>query len=486
MDNINKTPSDEDRKALSLTEGWRLLTKFLHDLLDIRQDSSAFDTIEAVRKDISFQGHNAWILIFSIMVASVGLNANSTAVVIGAMLISPLMGPIVGMGLGTAINDGRMLRRSLVNLAVMVGLSLLTATLYFLITPINEFTPELKARTYPTVLDVLIAIFGGLALIVAKAKKGTIYNAIAGVAIATALMPPLCTAGYGIAGGNLSVFGGAMYLFIINSVFIALATFIVCKLLKFPMAEYASQAKRKRVSRIATAVGILVLIPSIFLFIQLIREQQFKIKVDKFEKTYIKYKGMRSDVEWNYQDKKLDVILMGSMVPESIKAEWVTAFKEATGLDEKHIEFIQNTSITAKNGDIDLVQKDLISTIKLNQSKDDEIKSLKEQLALMEAKFKDLNTLTNEAALLFPELQTIAYAPTINKNLDTKKTDTTDVFKVAYKTDKLSSDEKEILQKRLQKWLQYRMNTACQVNEMSAAERKASMPAPELDKTAAQ
>ncbi|MDP5101958.1 MAG: DUF389 domain-containing protein, partial [Nonlabens sp.] len=211
----NTQGNHSDRHAI-LREGWGFISKFLHDLLDIRRDSSAIETIDAVRKDISFQGHNAWILVFSIMVASVGLNANSTAVVIGAMLISPLMGPIVGMGLGTAINDGTMLRRSLLNLGVMVGLSLLTATLYFLITPINEYTPELRARTYPTILDVLIAIFGGLALIVAKAKKGTISNAIAGVAIATALMPPLCTAGYGIAGGNLEVFGGAMYLFLIN------------------------------------------------------------------------------------------------------------------------------------------------------------------------------------------------------------------------------------------------------------------------------
>ena len=160
-----------DTNQQRITGIWENIMSFLDDLLDIRKDSDRDETIEAVRKDISFQGHNAWILIFSIFVASIGLNADSTAVVIGAMLISPLMGPIVGMGLGTAINDATMLRRSLINLGVMVGLSLLTATLYFFISPMKEITDELAARTYPTILDVLIAIFGGLALIVAKAKK---------------------------------------------------------------------------------------------------------------------------------------------------------------------------------------------------------------------------------------------------------------------------------------------------------------------------
>ena len=254
MDNesLNTETSDLEENQKTILGIWGSSKEFLYGLLDIREDSDRNETIESVRKDISFQGHNAWILIFSIFVASIGLNVSSTAVVIGAMLISPLMGPIVGMGLGTAINDDRMLKRSLTNLGVMVGLSLLTATLYFALTPISNLTPELESRTYPTILDVLVAIFGGLALIVAKAKKGTISNAIAGVAIATALMPPLCTAGYGIAEWNLAYFSGAMYLFSINTVFIGLSTYVVCKLLKFPMVKYANQKKRKRVSTIAS------------------------------------------------------------------------------------------------------------------------------------------------------------------------------------------------------------------------------------------
>ena len=223
---IKITPNEGEFEATRLNT-WSNVKKFLRELFDIRTDSDRDATIEAVKKDIPFKGHTAWILIFSIFVASIGLNVSSTAVVIGAMLISPLMGPIVGIGLSVAINDVETLRRSLQNLGVMVFLSVLTAFLYFKISPLTEETPELLARTYPTILDVLVAIFGGLGLIVAKTKSGTIASVIFGVAIATALMPPLCTVGYGLAIGNISYAGGALYLFSINAVFIALATFIV-------------------------------------------------------------------------------------------------------------------------------------------------------------------------------------------------------------------------------------------------------------------
>src|SRR5690554_7869719 len=219
---------------------WGAIKNFLWELFDIQSDSDREATIESVKKDIPFKGHTAWILIFSIFVASIGLNVSSTAVVIGAMLISPLMGPIVGIDLAVAINDVETMRRSFVNLGVMVFLSVLTAFLYFKLSPLTEETPELIARTYPTILDVLIAIFGGLGLIVAKTKSGTMASVIFGVAIATALMPPLCTVGYGLAIGNASYAGGALYLFSINAVFIALSTFIVSKILRFPLVRYAN------------------------------------------------------------------------------------------------------------------------------------------------------------------------------------------------------------------------------------------------------
>ena len=182
------------------------IKKFLLELLDFREDTDHVATIEAIKVDIPFKGATAWILIFAVFVASIGLNANSTAVVIGAMLISPLMGPILGIGMSIAINDIDTLRKSLSNLATMIILSLLTAFLFFYIFPLSEDNSELLGRVRPDIRDVLIAFFGGLALMVARTKKGTVASVIFGVAIATALMPPLCTAGYGLAKGNFTYF----------------------------------------------------------------------------------------------------------------------------------------------------------------------------------------------------------------------------------------------------------------------------------------
>jgi uncharacterized hydrophobic protein (TIGR00271 family) len=262
--------------------------KFLLELFDFREDTDHEATIEAIKADISFKGATAWILIFAVFVASIGLNANSTAVVIGAMLISPLMGPILGIGMSFALNDINTFKKSLMNLGTMIGLSLFASFLFFYSFPLSEDNSELLGRVSPDIRDVLIAFFGGLALMVARTKKGTVASVIFGVAIATALMPPLCTAGYGLAKGNFSYFIGAMYLFMINTIFIALATFLVMKLLGFPMYKYANVAKRKRYSTIATIVGIAVMIPAIFTFINALNKSQIKTQINNFVNNEIK------------------------------------------------------------------------------------------------------------------------------------------------------------------------------------------------------
>lgn len=225
---------------------------FLVELLDIREGTDKKETIQKIKDGIPVKSHTAWILIFSIVIASIGLNTSSTAVVIGAMLVSPLMGPILGVGMSIAINDIDTLRRSMINLGVMIGLSLLSSFLFFSIPLFQDATPELLARTQPDVRDVLIAIAGGLALIIALSRHKEMTNTIAGIAIATALMPPLCTAGYGLATWNLKFFGGAMFLFTINAIFIALATFVIVKSLGFPMVRYIDSLKRKRIARMAS------------------------------------------------------------------------------------------------------------------------------------------------------------------------------------------------------------------------------------------
>lgn len=263
---------------------WLSLKIFLIELLDFRNDTDRHATVVAIKADIPFKGATVWILICSIVVASIGLNTNSTAVVIGAMLISPLMGPILGIGLSIAINDIDTLRKSLINLGTMLVLSLFTAFLFFFIFPLNQDNSELLGRVKPDIRDVIIAFFGGLALIIARTKKGTIASVVFGVAIATALMPPLCTAGYGLSQGNWNYFGGAMHLFAINTIFIAFATFLVLKFLRFPMVTYANSRRRKNISRFATIIALSAMLPASCSFINVLNET----RIESDYKAYLK------------------------------------------------------------------------------------------------------------------------------------------------------------------------------------------------------
>ncbi|MFT5257225.1 MAG: putative hydrophobic protein (TIGR00271 family) [Arenicella sp.] len=305
--NSTATESSGQSVQKNITGLLKTTKSFLIELFDFREDTDHEATIEAIKVDIPFKGATAWILIFAVFLASIGLNANSTAVVIGAMLISPLMGPILGIGMSFALNDIDTFKKSLINLGTMIGLSLFASFLFFYFFPLSEDNSELLGRVSPDIRDVLIAFFGGLALMVARTKKGTVASVIFGVAIATALMPPLCTAGYGLAKGNFTYFFGAMYLFTINTIFIALATFLVMKLLGFPMHKYANAAKRKRYSTIATVVGLAVMIPAIFTFITVFQKNQVKTEVADFIKKEIKtIQGFQLiDDTYSYEDKEI-------------------------------------------------------------------------------------------------------------------------------------------------------------------------------------
>ncbi len=316
---------------------------FLYELLDFRNDTDQEATINAIKQDIPLKGATSWILICSIFIASIGLNANSTAVVIGAMLISPLMGPILGVGLSLAINDIDTLKKSLINLAVMIVLSLLTATLFFFLFPLRDETSELLGRVQPDIRDVLIAFFGGLALIIARTKKGTIASVIFGVAIATALMPPLCTAGYGIAIGNWEYFLGAMYLFTINTVFIALATFLVLKILGFTMIRYVNSAKRKRTAQIASLVAILVMVPAVLTFLKVYRQSI----VDSNYKNFLKKEVMSNNNLWlqrdniNVNDKKINLFFNGD-ITEATETDLRNELKDYENLNDFELIINEN------------------------------------------------------------------------------------------------------------------------------------------------
>ncbi|MCR5407649.1 MAG: DUF389 domain-containing protein [Bacteroidales bacterium] len=263
-------------------KAWDYIKHLFKDYIYIYDDVDTSAAAERIKGAIWFKGPNAWILAFAIVLASVGLNVNSTAVIIGAMLVSPLMGPIIGTGLALGTNDLDLLKSAGKNLLVMVLISLAASTLFFIISPLNLVNPtELEARTSPTIYDVMIALFGGLAGILENSRKerGTVLS---GVAIATALMPPLCTAGYGLAHLNMHFFLGALYLFIINSVFIALATYLMVKYLRFRTVSGIDEDTAKRRRNLITAVLVVVLVPSIWSAVNLIRENNFEKSVKAF------------------------------------------------------------------------------------------------------------------------------------------------------------------------------------------------------------
>ncbi len=247
-----------------------------------RDKNDIATTIQSVRQGASMTGANLWVLVLAIFTASLGLNVNSTAVIIGAMLISPLMGPIVAIGMGVAIHDFHLVFRALKNFALAVSLSLLTSCIYFFISPLKVPGSELLARTSPTIYDVMIAIVGGLAGIIAGSSKLRQSNVIPGVAIATALMPPLCTAGFGIANLNFSYVAGAFYLFFINTVFISLSTYVIVRMLRYPVVGEIQGKKALQIRRIIGFIVVITLVPSIWLTIGIVRKYIFEEKAKQF------------------------------------------------------------------------------------------------------------------------------------------------------------------------------------------------------------
>ena len=312
----------------------------LQDVFNLAHDQAHPDKIDAViRANTRVTGTNMWVLIFAIAVASIGLNVNSTAVVIGAMLISPLMGPIVGIGYGLAVGDTALIRQAVRNIIIFVVISLITATLYFLLTPLKEAQSELLARTQPTLWDVLIAFFGGSAGIVALTRKEG-GNVIPGVAIATALMPPLCTAGYGLAHVNWQYFFGAFYLFAINCVFIAFSTLLFSKLLKLPRRGLVTESKRRLQSIIITAVVLAVMIPSGYMASGLVHQEIFNTKANSAIATAQQQEGffvLRKIL--NHRENMVGLIVNGTGNAEKISALLVKSL-EASGVKAPKVNVV--------------------------------------------------------------------------------------------------------------------------------------------------
>ena len=297
------------------------MRKRLREILNLREGTDFEQTKATISEGVSLRGFNLWILLCSTVLASIGLDTNSTAVIIGAMLISPLMSPILGVGLSVAIHDKQLLFRSLRDLFFAVLISLSVSILYFLLSPLGAPTAELRARTFPTLLDVLIALFGGIAGIVSisRAKQ---TNALPGVAIATALMPPLCTAGFGIATANWKYFFGAFYLFFINAVFISLATYLIVRHLHFPEKEFTNAKVAKQYRRLFIALSILVLTPSIYLLYSVYKDELTKKEIQQFVLEPIKKHG-NEILEWEVTNRGtlnfIKVYHAGKQLSDSLK-----------------------------------------------------------------------------------------------------------------------------------------------------------------------
>lgn len=453
---VEQSKKDMKKDAQGLLNS---ISKFLSDLLDFRDDTDRDATIQAIKADISFKGATAWILVCSIFVASIGLNANSTAVVIGAMLISPLMGPILGVGLSIAINDIDTLKRSLINLATMIVLSLITAFLFFWLFPLSEETSELLGRTRPDIRDVLIAFFGGLALIIARTKKGTIASVIFGVAIATALMPPLCTAGYGLAEGNWLFFGGAMYLFTINTIFIALATFLVLKLLRFPMQKYANSQKRRFISRVATALAIVAMIPAVWTFLNVLTESRYQ----RDYRNFIKNEVESNENLWLHRhsidmDAKTISLYFNGELNDAMVTDLENELKDYENIQYFTLNISGNKN-RSSDKILELYDK---ATVEIEEKEyiikglQEEIETLKRQHNQLEDKTRNSHkelypVLAKDAKIMFSDLEYFGLAKML-ESTDFIKVDTVSVVSVKWNK-KLSASAVKQKEKELKIWL---------------------------------
>lgn len=442
------------------------LYEYFRTVLSIRQGVDYHGSVEAIKKDIDFKGVNVWILGASIVIASIGLNVNSTAVIIGAMLISPLMGPIVGAGLAIGINNFQMLTRSLKSLGTAVAISVIVSALYFLITPFGEVQSELIARTKPNLLDVMVAIFGGIALIVAKTQKGTVASVIFGVAIATALMPPLCTAGYGLANANWQFFFGAFYLFLINSVFIALSTFLLVKFLKFPLATYMDPARQKRVRRYILISSLIIIIPSGFTFWNTIQESIFTNDVELFINENFVFEGsevINKKITYNTDiPSTIEVYMIGEIVSSKEERELNRKMKnydlENTALKiyqskDKTDEIAGKLTAEVKTGIVEEIYK---KNQELLEDKDERIAFLEDELVKYKRDTIPFNSLKQELKIQHPEILTLSYGKTITTDFDSIQ-DTIPVFTLGWDESVKPSmiKEKSIV---IEKWLRVRLD----------------------------
>lgn len=402
---------------------FRSIRAFLHDRFNLDEDKADENRIvESIKRDVVFKGKNLWTLIFAILIASIGLNVNSTAVIIGAMLISPLMGPVMGIGLGIATIDFDLVKRGVKNLLIATILSIITSSLYFAITPLHEINSELLARTNPSLWDVFIAFFGGLAGIIAGTRNEK-SNILPGVAIATALMPPLCTAGFGIASGNWMYFLGALYLFFINCMFICFATLIIVRFLKFRRTRFSTSKAYKKVVRYIWIILVITILPSIYLAFRIVQKAIFEQNAKTFvqnEFNFPQTQVVNRTFKFNDKNSTIDLLIIGQELPQNT-IDSLRRRMHLYRLDSNWL--IIHQGLNAKK-EIDLAQirASILEDVFSKQDMKDTTTSI---LNKME---KPLPDLKNELRSLYPDIKSFSLSHTVVKRIDSLRLDTITLF----------------------------------------------------------
>lgn len=428
----------------------------VRERFDLLEDSASQEEVEAsVYKSVEFKGTNLWVLICATFIASLGLNVNSTAVIIGAMLISPLMGPIIGVGMSLGINDFQLLKKSLRNFMWMFAVSIITSSIFFVISPYSNVQSELLARTSPTTYDVLIAFFGGIAGMLAQTRRDRTGTVIAGVAIATAIMPPLCTAGFGIANGEVRFILGALYLFMINAVFIALASYIMVLFLKYEKKTILDEAKSKRMNQYMMLLALIIIVPSLVMTVGIIRRTQFETNVDKYIDNVFRFNAtMVVDYEkyYHYDGKKssIEVNLVGEPLSRNM-IENATAQMVFYGLEntELHVRQADNNN---NRIDFSTIQRSFEEIV---NEKNKTIEKLETRLATVQTVDTiAVSDLAREIPLIDANVGAVAVSKHISYTTNGQPSDTTIVVSVTGKSKDVVIDNSKI-----RDWLRIRLKT---------------------------
>ena len=433
------------------------IKNYITELFDLRKSKENEElTVVSIRNGVIFKGTNLWVLIFAIFIASLGLNVNSTAVIIGAMLISPLMGPIMGFGLAVGINDFELLKQSFRSYILTTFISVVTSTLYFSLTPLNEVQSELLARTTPNIYDVLIALFGGLAGIIALSTKDK-GNVIPGAAIATALMPPLCTAGFGLATGNIFYFLGAFYLYFINSVFISLATFLGVRFMHFKRKAFVDKQREKMVKKYIIILVLVTICPAFYLTYGIVKStfytaaaNSFIAKEFEFENTQVISRKI------SYDEKEIRVVLVGNELSQP-EIDKVHASLKHYKLEDTKLTIVQG--MNSDNLDMSTLKAQVMEDFYKNSEErllkqQEEIANLQKELSNYSTYHQLSKQIVPELRVLYPQVERISMSQMIVFTVDSAQTDTLTMVLMGLKEE---MDETQM--KQMKEWLKTRSGT---------------------------